>query len=109
MVITVRPVWMVEMPVHQVVHVIAVRHPLVSAAARVDVILGMAAAAVLGCAACLVRGTHRQDVIVNVIAVHVMEMPIVEVVGMVAVLDGGVTATGSMSVVVPLVDITGLV
>jgi hypothetical protein len=40
-----------------------------------------------------VRGVAFQDVLVNVIAVHVMQMTVVQIVGMSVVFEGGVSAS----------------
>jgi hypothetical protein len=99
---------MVQVSVDQVIEMVAVRHPVVTAVGPVHMILGVTTALVLGRAVRGVRCAHRQDVIVHVIAVDMMEMPIVQIVGMLAVPDGRVTTARSMVVVVPVVHVAVL-
>jgi len=86
-IVTVRPVRMMQVPVDQVVRVIPVRNPLVSARRAVDVPLRMLPTVVARCAVRRILGADLKHVIVHVIAMHVMKVPIMEVVGVIAVLN----------------------
>src|SRR5258708_35234058 len=102
------PVRMVQVTLHHVIDVIPVWHPVVAAVCPVHMVLWMMTAVMLGCAVRGVRCANRQDMVINVIAMDVMQMPIVQIVGMVAVSDSRMTAARSMLVVVPLMHVTVL-
>ena len=99
---------MVKMPAHEVVHVIAVRNRLVAAARAMCVSGLMPAAFVIRCAASWVRRGDCDRVIVDVAIVHMMQVPVVQIVGMAVKLDGGVAAFGDMCVGMTLVVIQGV-
>lgn len=103
MVVAVVPVGVMEVPVDEVVDVVAVGHGLVSAAGAVDVTVLVPGAAVCGGAGGRVALAHLDHVLVHVVAVGVVEVAVVEVVHVVAVLDGDVATLGAVDVVVVLV------
>lgn len=91
-------VWMVQVPVHQVVRVASVRHRGVTTTSSVDV------SAVVG-AARVVRGTAGRVGValgelmaVRVSVVGVVQVPVVEVVHVVLVNDRGMSAAGPVRV-----------
>jgi hypothetical protein len=88
----------VEVPVDHVVDVIAVRHRLVAAAWPVTMVVRVPAARVPLRADCRIRVGHRQLVLVDMIAVHVVHVPIVQVIGVSFVIDLGVPAPHAMRV-----------
>ena len=98
MVIAVPVVRVVQVPADEVVDVVAVRNLLVTAAGLMHVRGLMLAAGVLGCAVGRIGGADLQDVLVDVVAVRVMQMPVVQVVEVVAVPDRRVPAIGSVLV-----------
>ena len=104
MVVAVALVGVVQATVDQVVHVVAVGHFVVAAALAVDV----GAAVVRSVAAVGVELVDRQPVLVDVIAVRVVEVPVVEEVDMAVVDDLRVAAAGSVDVLVGVVDVTFL-
>jgi hypothetical protein len=79
-VIAVRAVRVVQMPRHEVVDVVTVGDAFVPARRPVDMALWMSAAVVVGRAAGRVLRGHLERVIVDVVAVHVMQMPVVKIV-----------------------------
>jgi hypothetical protein len=87
-----------------VVDVIAVRNRLVSASSPVDVVGRVAAAHVPGLAPRRMGGIDREHALVDMAAVRVMEVTVVQVVDVALVLDRDVTARSAMDVVVPIVD-----
>lgn len=103
MVVAVVPVGVMEVPVDEVVDVVAVGHGLVSTAGAVDVTVLVPGAAVCGGAGGRVALAHLDHVLVHVVAVGVVEVAVVEVVHVVAVLDGDVATLGAVDVVVVLV------
>jgi hypothetical protein len=100
-VISVRPM---EMVCDEVIDVIPVRHGLVPTAFAVDVVAVVSVATMLGRAALGTRVVDLQHVLVGVIPVRVMQMATVQVVDVVAVHDGAVSAFGSMLMSVIGVD-----
>lgn len=106
-VVAVRAVRVVEVAVDQVVHVVAVRHGFVAAARPVPVAAVVGAAGVVGRAVGRVRAPDGEDVLVDVVAVGVVQAAVVEVVHMAVVPDGRVAAGGAVPVVVPGVRVAG--
>jgi hypothetical protein len=88
-VVAVTTVRMMSVARDQVVDVVAVRHGLVSAAGPVSVSLGVARAAVCGCAARGVCGADVENTFVDVTVMVVMKVAVVKVVDVVTVLDDG--------------------
>jgi hypothetical protein len=96
--VAVLAVRMMQVVAHQVVDVVAMRHSLMAAAIAMGVFGLVALTVVLGRAVVRVRGVHRDDVLVDVVAVGMVEVSLVQVIDVVAVLDGRVAAAGPMLV-----------
>jgi hypothetical protein len=92
MVVAVRAVRMVEMAVHQVVDMVAVGHRLMAAARSVPVLAIMAAAIMVGRAPFGVAPADIDRVFVDMPLMGMMEVPVVQVVDMIAMLDGDMPA-----------------
>jgi hypothetical protein len=103
-VVAVAGVHVMQVALDQIVGVIAVRHARVSTAGAVDVVGGVAGAAVVRRALRRVGRVDGDRVLIDVIAVKVVQVPIVEIVDVTGVLDREVTAVGTVDVVVALVD-----
>ncbi len=97
---------MMQMPVYQVVDVIAVRHCGMTAIRAVHVI-GVVALAVVRDASVRVRIRDLYDVLVIMVVVGAVKVPVVQVPNMVLVLDGYVAAVRPVLMVVILVDFVG--
>jgi hypothetical protein len=104
MVVAVAIVDVVKVALDQVIGVIAMRHARMSAAGAVDVVGGVAGAAMVRRALGRVGRVDRDRVFVDVIAVDVVEVPIVKVVDVAGVLDRGMAAVGTVNMVVALMD-----
>jgi hypothetical protein len=91
MMVTVVAVRVVQLAIHQVVHVVAVGDRLVAAAGSVPVLL-IVAVAEAGGAAIRIRGAHLDAVLVDVVAVRVVETAVMQVVGVAIVADCRVAA-----------------
>jgi hypothetical protein len=89
-----------QMPPDQVVAVVAVRDDLMPAAGAVSMRRVVLAARVRRRASHWIRSSAGQRALVDVVVVHVVEMAIVEVVGVITVLDGRVPAAGPVRVIV---------
>ena len=83
---------MMEMTLYQIVDMVAVGDGFVSAAVTVDVRLFVAATGVVRGTVRRVRPTDSEGVLVDVAIVHMVEMAVVQVVGMAVMLNGSVTA-----------------
>jgi hypothetical protein len=91
-IVTVPAVRVMQVPRHQIVGVVGVRDDLVPAIRAVSVRLVVRPAGVPGCAGRWVRSSCDQRALVDVVAVYVVQVAVVEVVGVVAVLDLFVSA-----------------
>jgi hypothetical protein len=100
MIIAVVAVRMVQVPTHQVVHVVAVRCALVPAIGAMGVLAAVCFAIMLRRAAVRVRVTDRNEVFVNVIGMHVMQMAIMEIVDMPVMTYLHVAADSTVHVIV---------
>ena len=94
--ITVR---VVQVAIDEVVDVIAVRYCLVAATLAVHVIC-LVTAAVVRPTTIRIRLADRDSMLVVVILVGAMQVAVVQVADVIAVLNGGVTAIGSVLMVV---------
>jgi hypothetical protein len=84
---------MMQVPVDQIVDVVAVRDGLVPAAGAM-----LVAALDLGRAAGRVRRTDRQRMLVDVIAMHMMQMAVMQIINMAVMADRRVSAARAMLV-----------
>ena len=84
----------------EIIRVVTVRHRLVSASFAMLVVCLVAFAAVARRTCIGIGVRHRQGVLIVVTCMLMVQVPVVQVVGMVAVLDCGVTAVRSMRVIV---------
>lgn len=98
MIVAVIAVGVVKRPIDEIVHMVAVRNLLMAAVGAVDVIRGVRSAHWR--AAVRIRAAHGDDVLVNVVAVRVVKVPVVQVVDVSVVLNCGVAATGSVLMLV---------
>jgi hypothetical protein len=96
-------VGVMEVAVDEVVDVVSMRHSLVAAIWPMDVIGVVAGTIVVGRAIGGIVGRHVQTMLVDVIAVGVMQVAIVKVVDVTVMNDRGVPASFAMFVIVMLV------
>ena len=99
-VVAVTAVRMMEMPIDEVIYVVAVRHGRVTAVRAVHVAGRVSVAGVVWRAAGRVRGIDCDRALVDVIAVNHVEMAVVKVVDVAVVLDATVAAVRAVDVVV---------
>jgi hypothetical protein len=88
----------VEVALDEIIDVIAVRHRLVAATGSVLMSGRVPAAAVLRGAVVWMVSIYRDRMLVDMIAVHVMEMPVMQIVYMTAVADGDMPTTSAVLV-----------
>ena len=98
MIVAVIAVHVVQVTGDQVIDVVAVRDRRMAAAWTVDVTLRVARALMLRRAHARVRRVHGDRALVDVIAVRVMEMPVVNVVDVAGVANGLMAAGRAVNV-----------
>jgi hypothetical protein len=91
------PVRVVQVPLDQIIRVVAVGYRFMPAVRSVNVIGGMRSALVVRRAMVLVGCGGCQGVLVHVIAVDVVQMPVVKVIHVPVVLDGGMSAVRAVN------------
>lgn len=96
-----------EMPLYEIVDVIPMWHGFVTAPRSVDVIGGVTGTGMPGGASRGVGAAHFHDVLIGMIAMRGMEVPVVEVVHMIAVFHRRVTAAFAMDVRMIFVNFAG--
>jgi hypothetical protein len=96
MVIAVPVMRVVEMALHEVVHVISMWNPLVTAVWAVYMSWLMRSTIVVWRTAVRIVLADWYVVVIHMIAVYVMEMPIVKIIGVAIVLHSGMTAICAM-------------
>ncbi|WP_242467768.1 hypothetical protein [Thiocapsa imhoffii] len=100
MIIAVIPVRVMEMAFDQIVDMIPVRYRLVPAAGSMHVTGVMTSAVMRRRALIGIGRSHRNDVLVDMVSMRMMEMPVVQVIDVAVVLDRRVPATGAMFMIV---------
>ena len=98
---------MVQMAVDKVVDMIGVRHALVTAARTVHVSALMPFARVIGRAHRPIPAIAFQHVLVDMITVHMMQVTVMQIVGVAVVVDSGMTATRRVCVRMVFVFLAG--
>lgn len=99
-VVAVIAVRMVQMTVDQIVDVVAVRHRFVAAARPVHMTGAMAGTVMLRRAAVRVGGADGDHVLIDMVAMHVVQMAVVQEIDMVFVTHCSMAALRAMLVVV---------
>ena len=98
MIVAVSAMRVVEVALHQIVDVIRMWHRFVAAAGTVGVAGGMSRAIVIRRALHRIRVRCFDRVLVDMVAMHVVQMAVVQVIDMIAMPYGDVTAAGTMFV-----------
>ena len=96
---------MVEVAVHEVVDVVSVGDGFVAATGAVDVGGRVGAAVVAGSAGFRIDRRDLEGVLIHMVSVRAVEMAVVDVIDMVVVHDGSVSAAFSVDVGMGLVDV----
>lgn len=95
-----------KMPADEVVHMVAVRNPLVAAVGTVHVFAAMTLAIVLGGAAVRIHPAHFNDMLVDVLAMYMVQMAVMEIIRMAVVHDRLMPAFRTVHVVMRGVFLT---
>jgi hypothetical protein len=98
-VITVIAVRMMKVAVDQIVDVIAMRHRFVSAARPVDMARIMGATVMVRCTSVRIFCADLKPVLVYMIGMRMMQVPVMQVVDVIAMFDGRVPAVGAVLMV----------
>jgi hypothetical protein len=101
MVIAMVTVWMMQMPVDKVINMITVRHGFMSASRTMHV-TWLVTRCPMGASIRVLR-TDFDLVLVDVVAVRMVQVPIVQVIHVVTVLDRSVAASWAVLVIMMLV------
>jgi hypothetical protein len=96
------PMWMMQVAVNQVVKVITVGNGLMCAAGTVYMGLVMSATLMTGCTLIWIRRVDFKHVFVNVIEVHVMQVAIMQIIGVAGMSDSHMAAGEPVLMAVPL-------
>jgi hypothetical protein len=96
MIVAMISVRMMQMAIDQIVDVITMRHRFVAASGPMDVVSLMPRASMLRRARIRIDRRNLDDMLVDVTSVHVMQVPIVQIVDVVAMLNRDVPATRSV-------------
>jgi hypothetical protein len=102
-IITVIPMWMMQVVVNQVVNVITMRNALMCAAGTVYMSLVMSTTRMTGRACIRIGRVDFQHVFINVIEVRVMQVAIMQIIGVVGMSDSHMAAGESVLMAVTLV------
>jgi len=92
---------MVQVAVDQIVDVIAVRHGFMAASRPVHVVGSMAGALVVRGAAIGVSLRNFDDVLIDVVAMRMLQVTVLQIIDVVAVVDGRVPALGAVLMSLP--------
>jgi hypothetical protein len=98
MIVAMVAVRVMKMPFDQVVNVIPMGDSFMPASRSVHMAAVVRAAAVVGCAPVGISLRYFNLMFIDVIAVHMVQMPIMQVINVASVVDGRVTTIGSMNV-----------
>ena len=98
-------VGVMQVPTDEIVDMVSVRHGLVAAARPVPVALVVSRAGVVGGTGAGVAVVHLEDMLIDVVAMRVMEMTVVQVVDVIPVLDRGMAAGRAVLVRMVRVDL----
>lgn len=92
-------VWVMQVAVDQIVDMIAVRYRLVSASGPVNVIRGMGAAIMVRRTSIRIFRADLDPMFVYVVTMWMMQMPVMQIVDVIAVPDSGMAAVRAMPMV----------
>jgi hypothetical protein len=99
---------MMQVAIHQIVQMITVGNLGVSTGRSMAVVLLMASASVLGAAGRRIGPIDFQNVVINMVAMNVVQVAIMQIIRVAVVLDGDMAALRAMFVGVPFMHFAGL-
>lgn len=107
MVVAMAAVRVVQMAIDQIVDMVAMRHGFMAATGPMDMAGGMAGARMVRRASDRIGRRRFDMVFIDMIAVQVMQMPVMQIIDMALVADGGMAAGRAM--LVGMLVVMGLV
>ena len=105
MVVAVLSMRVVEMTVDNVVYVVPMRNRFVSAAGTMNMISFVSLTGVLRCTVRWILGTDLKGMLIHMVSVGMVEVTIVEIVGVAVVLNGCMSAVWSVNMTVILMSL----
>ena len=90
----------VQMAIDEIVYMVAMRNRLMAAVCAVDMIRSMAAALVVRSAAVRICGGDFDSVLIDMVAVNMVKMAVVQIIDMPGVVDGDMAAIAAVLVAV---------
>ena len=104
-IVAVSAVRMMQVPVHEVIRMVAVRNGFVPASRSMLVPGFMTGAGMRRSAGIRVGRAHRNHMLIHVVAVRLVQVPVVQVIYVPFMLDGHMAAPFSVHMRVPLMDL----
>jgi hypothetical protein len=83
---------MMQVAINQIVHMVPMRHRLVAASGPMHVTRAVTGAAMLRSALAGIGRGDLDDMFIDVVAMDMMEMPVMQIVNMAVMMDGRMTA-----------------
>lgn len=87
-----------ETPIHEIVNVVAVRDCGVAAVRAMNMFCGVFRRGKTGRAVIGIPGADRNHMFIHMVAVRMVQMPVVKIIHMTFMFDGGMSATRTMNV-----------
>lgn len=87
-----------EMPLHKIVNVVTMRDCGVAAIRPMNVFCGVLRRGKTGRAVIGIPGADRNHMFIHMVAVRMVQMPVVKIIHMALMFDGGMAATRTMNV-----------
>ena len=106
MIVAVITMGMVQMTIHQIINMIAVRHSFMAAIRPMLMLGSMCAAIVLGRALIWIGLGNRQYVFINMVTMNMMQMTVMNIIHMAVMFYGGMPTTCLVFVIMVRVFIT---
>jgi hypothetical protein len=100
MIVAVFTVGMVEMAAYQIINMISMRHLFMPAVRAVSMCAIVRLALMVGCAPVRVRAADGDGMLVDMAVMDMMQVPVMEIVGMPVVADRGMSAIRTVRVAV---------
>lgn len=100
MVVAMVAMGMVQPAIDQIIDMIAMRHRFMAAAGTMHMVAGQPCIA-----AGRVGGADRDDMFIHMVAMRMMQMPVVQIIDMAIMGDGGVATAGAMNMGVIGMDV----
>lgn len=107
MVVTMIAMGMMQVSIHQVVHMIAMGYSLMTAAWPMHMSCRMTATLMSRRATVRVLAAHLQGMLIDMVAMYMMQMAIVKIIDVTIMLDGSMATARLMLVIVALVLLAG--